>query len=274
MDSDSNKKNYQAKAKGIQKYIQELLEIYRNKKIKLYQFGPNNVEFTKINIEISLILLEILFLRLQIDKINFLIFQKRINQNILNDIRKDLYVIIAQLEKIVGQDIDTFSYKDQINNIKISNLNSIYSNEDKYYLCCKIGYVINITSHYFGESSKWKWSFVDLEEKLTTLLKNIIDLPTLIKGLNPNNQNYQKNLEIFQFLKQQIEQASQIKLNKYSMILNSWEDLKKAMQFILLRQKIARLENDQNKVEECKKKHALWSKKYEEDFLKFEQSYH
>ena len=105
------------------------------------------------------------------------------NNDALNEARKILYKAIIYLEEIVTNTIDIpFSelgpYHERILNVTIAR---------RYSIITKLGLAINILKDAFGDNSKWKWSFVELEGRYATVAKNLIDMKNSTKDYwDPN----------------------------------------------------------------------------------------
>ena len=108
------------------------------------------------------------------------------NEAYLNEARKCLYKTIIALEEIVSPSIDApFSdYEQGLASIET------FPDEGRYNLLCKIGFSLDSIQEGFGENSKWKWSFVELEGRFAAVTKNLLNLKTLIAGMDPRSPGY------------------------------------------------------------------------------------
>ena len=99
------------------------------------------------------------------------------NNDALNDARKVLYKAIIYMEEIVTDKID-IAYTDltedleTIQNIPISR---------RFILMKKLGLSISMLKEAFGDNSKWKLSFVELEGRFATIAKNLLDMRDSVK---------------------------------------------------------------------------------------------
>ena len=96
------------------------------------------------------------------------------NEAYLNDARKGIYKVLIYMEEVVSNLIDTpySEYEEKIEKILD------YPMEQRWLLIRKIGYSIQSVVDGFGENSKWKWSFVELEGRFATIIKNMINMKT------------------------------------------------------------------------------------------------
>ena len=100
------------------------------------------------------------------------------NEAYLNEARKCIYKAIIYLEEIVSGLVDApFSdYEAGLETI------SAFSDESRYNLVRKMGFTIDSLEEGFGENSKWKWSFVELEGRFAAVAKNLLNLKTFVGG--------------------------------------------------------------------------------------------
>ena len=96
------------------------------------------------------------------------------NNDALNEARKTLYRAIIYLEDIVTNFID----------VPYSELSPKWENiantpiAKRYMLMRKLGLAIRLLKDAFGENSKWKWSFVELEGRFTAGYRDKYELST------------------------------------------------------------------------------------------------
>ena len=81
------------------------------------------------------------------------------NEDALNDARKSVYKCIIYLEGVVSNYVDApFSdYEDRLAGIAALNA------ADRYLLIRKLGLAIQLLEDAYGDNSKWRWSFVEIE---------------------------------------------------------------------------------------------------------------
>ena len=91
------------------------------------------------------------------------------NEAYLGEARKCVYKAIVYVEEIVSALVDApFSdYEDGLETI------SACADENRYAFVRKLGFTIDSLEEAFGENSKWKWSFVELEGRYAALCKNL-----------------------------------------------------------------------------------------------------
>ncbi|NVP23386.1 hypothetical protein [Treponema phagedenis] len=189
------------------------------------------------------------------------------NEDILNDARKTVYKAIIYLEEIVTNFIDVpFSdYKDKVE--KIEKIGQ----RQRYYLIRKMGLVIDMIIDAYGNNTKWKWPFVELEARYATVAKNILDLKdSSATGLDPHSPDYDSTVFHLRLVKQLLAQAADRYREKYEMATFSIEDFRIAIQYLLALRRIHLILNEHEAAEEVKKKAEIWSDKMEKDHQKRE----
>ena len=95
------------------------------------------------------------------------------NETYLENARKLCYTFMSVLEQIVGNFIDVpfNEIKDQLDTI--SQLDDV----KRLNLVKKINSTVTLVEEaFFGPTSKWKWSFVDLDARASALCKNLLNL--------------------------------------------------------------------------------------------------
>ena len=186
------------------------------------------------------------------------------NEAFLNDSRKSCYESIIYLEKITTDQIDVpFSELDE-------SWKALEGLRDlkRYELMCKLGFTIESVMEGFGENTKWKWSFVDLNGRYAAAVKNIINFRTLVAGLDPRVQDYQIRQRMMNKVKELLNKSADDFRLKYELSTHRIDDFKSAILFLSALRRIHTVLGEANQVEEIKKKIILWKQKMETDALK------
>ena len=124
----------------------------------------------------------------------------------------------------------------------------------------------------FGDNSKWKWSFVELEGRFATVAKNIIDLKSATKdGLDPHSPDYDETIYHLRLVKQLLQQSSDRYREKYELSTNRIDDFRIAINYLCALRRIHVLLNERDEAEEIKKKADIWKEKMEKDHKKTEE---
>ncbi|MDR2053141.1 MAG: hypothetical protein LBP80_06985, partial [Treponema sp.] len=196
-------------------------------------------------------------------KISFRFFGKR-DADLLDNARKALYKGIAYTEDIVSPWVDVpFSdYED-----KVAMLSGV-SGERRYIVIRKMGLAIDLLKETFGDSSKWKWSFVTLEGRLAAVSKNMLDMKNMVANLDPRSE--ERNATVFHVrkVKQLLVQAAERYREKYELSSRDIEDFQQAINFLNALKRLHILLNEKSKVEEIRKTVEAWDDKMKDDIRK------
>lgn len=186
------------------------------------------------------------------------------NEASLNEARKTLYKSVIYLEDITTDYIDSpFSdYKEKL--ARIANI----SLTERYYLVRKLGLAIDMVIDAYGDNTKWRWSFVELQARFATISKNIIDLKdTTENGLDPHSPDYETAVFHLRLTKKLLLQAADQYREKYEMATGETtsEDFKRAITYLNALRRLHLILSERNDAEEVKRKIDIWQEKLEKD---------
>jgi hypothetical protein len=189
------------------------------------------------------------------------------NEAFLNDARKGCYKAIINLEKIVSNYVDVpFSeYEEMLE--KIDSLDDAF----RYRLMRKLGYSIDSVVEGFGENSKWKWSFVEIQARYATVCKNMINLKTYIAGMDPRVPGYVERQAHMKLAMELLQAAADGYRQKYELSTLRLDDFKIAINYLAAIRRIHSLLGNSDESESMKKKIDIWRTKMETDLKKKEQ---
>ncbi len=183
------------------------------------------------------------------------------NEAFLNDARRSCYESIIHMEKVVTDGIDTpFSDLDEV-------WESIadFSDRKRYELMRKLGFTIESVIEGYGENTKWRWSFVELNGRYAVIYKNIINFKTIIAGLDPRMEDYQVRGKMLQQVKTLLSKAADDYRLKYELSTSRIDDFKIAIRYLSALRRIHIIFGEAEEGEELKKKADLWKQKMEDD---------
>lgn len=189
------------------------------------------------------------------------------NEESLNEARKSLYKAVIYLEEIVTNFIDAaFSeYEEKLSEIEI------FDPTQRYNLIRKMGLAIDILEQAYGDNSKWRWSFVELEGRYAAAAKNILDLRNVLENSRPTSPNYEATVYHTRLIKKLLQQSADRYREKYELSSGQQHDFKTGLAFLAALKRIYTVLNDRNDAEEVKKKLAIWNTKFEADMKKQEE---
>jgi len=183
------------------------------------------------------------------------------NENFINNARKACYDCVIQLEKTVSDFIDApFSdYSSMVEAI------DDYGDEKKYALVKKLGFAIESVREDFGDNTKWKWSFVDLEGRFATVCKNMINLKTFVSKMEPMYEGYATRVRYMRLTKDWLGRAADRYREKYELSTNRIDDFKLAISFLSALRRIHVLLGESDQADSVRKKQEVWKTKMEDD---------
>ncbi|TVR92371.1 MAG: hypothetical protein EA428_03855 [Spirochaetaceae bacterium] len=183
------------------------------------------------------------------------------NDAFLNDARKSCYQSIIYLEEVVSDYIDTpFSdYSENLERIEG------YEDESRYYLCRKLGFTIDSVKEDFGDNSKWKWSFVELEGRLATVTKNFINFKSFVAMLDPRVDGYPMRVEFLALCKELLLRSADRYREKYELSTLRIDDFKVAIAYLHALRRVYAIIGEPDNAESIKKKSEVWTAKMNSD---------
>jgi len=189
------------------------------------------------------------------------------NEAFLNEGRKCIYKAIIYLEEIVSAYVDApFSDYEQ-------GLEAItaFSDESRYNLVRKMGFTIDSLEEGYGDNSKWKWSFVDLEGRFAAVAKNMLNLRTFIAGMDPRSEGYSARIAHLAMAREVLQQAADRYREKYELSTQRIDDIKAAINFLSAVRRLHIVLGESDQADVVKKKSDIWRSKMENDLKKAEE---
>ncbi|MDR1306469.1 MAG: hypothetical protein LBK74_02705 [Treponema sp.] len=187
-------------------------------------------------------------------------------ENALNDGRKSLYKSVIYLEEVVSNYVDV-PYSDYEE--KLAEIASMDAAK-RYRLIRKMGLAINLLEEAYGDNTKWRWSFVELEGRFAATAKNIIDLRNAVANTDPRSPNYEPTVYHLRMIKKLLGQAADRYREKYELSTNRVDDFKQGIHFLGALRRLHVLMGDRDDAETAKKKLEIWSQKLETDIKRME----
>lgn len=189
------------------------------------------------------------------------------NTSYLEKARQLLYEVIINLEKSVTNYVDVpfTDYADKLEKL------SDYSDLDKLNIIKKIGYCIDLVKEDFGENTKWKWSFVEIEARFAVIAKNLFDIRKFQKLDDPREEGFQERRAHLSIIQKLLKDASNGYREKFELSTKDIEDLKKAIDFQKALLRINMVLGDNEKIENCKKQIEVWNTLLEKHLAQIEE---
>lgn len=183
------------------------------------------------------------------------------NEEALNEARKALYKSVIYLEEVVSGFVDV-PYSDYED--KLAEIATVDATR-RYTLVRKLGLAIRLVEDAYGDNTKWKWSFVELEARFAVVAKNIFDLKNAVANLDPRAADYEVTVYHLRTIKKLLMQAADRYREKYELSTNRFDDFKQAIGLLNALRRIHVLVGDREEAESVKKKSEIWSTKLESD---------
>lgn len=189
------------------------------------------------------------------------------NEGFLNAARKASYKGLIYLEDAVSPYVDApFSdYEGKLARIEK------FQAEKRIDRINKMGYSIQAVIHGFGDNSKWKWSFVELEGRLAAVSKNLLDLKNLITGLDPRASGFEARTQHLRTAKSMMQAAADKYRQKYELTTLRIDDFKMAIRFLIGLRRLHIILAENEEAQALKMKIEIWRAKMEADLKKNEQ---
>ena len=243
--SKAEKAAYNDEIKDLKKEVDLFIKDTKNiltKKKKM----PNIASY--LNIEYTFYLMRIINIYLKMSDLSLEMLKIK-NERFLNDARKEFYKILQTMEEVVGNEIDRTLKSNDEYLVKIEK----FSPADVLDLVDKINTVFFNLKNKVGESSKWKWSFVELQARVAVITKNITNFSDVAKLRDPRTEYYQDRREMMQLCKDGLTEAAKQYRNKYELSGRARDDLKKSIEFLSALRKIHVLFGESEDAEKIKK---------------------
>ena len=190
------------------------------------------------------------------------------NEEALNDARKSMYKAVIYLEEVVSNYIDaSFSEYEE----KLAAIESFDENQ-RYNLIRKLGLAIDMLQLAYGDNSKWRWTFVDLEGRFAATSKNILDMRSAVANSRPDSPYYDSTVYHLRLIKELLSRAASRYRDKYELSTQQMLDFKTGILFLSALKRIHVVLSESDEAEEIKKKLTIWSTKLETDIKKQEEA--
>jgi hypothetical protein len=183
------------------------------------------------------------------------------NEDALNEGRKAVYKSVTYLEDTVSGLVDAaFSEYAE----KLADIES-FEAAGRYSLVCKMGLTIRLLEDSYGNNTRWKWSFVELEARYAAVAKNLLDLKKAAANWDPRSPDYRPIMYHFRLSKKLLMQAADRYREKYEIITHNLDDLRTGIMFLSALQRFLAQMGGRDELEAVRKKYNIWTAKLETD---------
>jgi hypothetical protein len=190
------------------------------------------------------------------------------NDALLNEARKVIYKAIILLESVVSSHVDApFSEYEE----RLAALDA-FGDAERYALVRKLGFAIDSVEAAFGDNSKWRWGFVEIEARFATIVKNLINFRTLAARLDPRHASYKVVASHVDLCRRLLQQAADRYREKYELSTLRFEDMKLAIEYLSALRRVHIMLGESDEADIVKKKVEVWKNKMEQDQRKAEEN--
>lgn len=190
------------------------------------------------------------------------------NEGHLNDARKVVYKAIILLEGIVSNLIDaSFSEYEE----RLAGLNA-FDDTRRYALVRKLGFAIESIEEAFGDNTKWRWGFVEIEARYATVVKNLVNFRSLMGKLDPRHADFGVVTAHVALSKRLLQQAADRYREKYELSTLRFEDMKLAIEYLSALRRVHIMLGESDEADVVKRKVDVWKNKMEQDQRKAEET--
>ena len=223
------------------------------------QANPEGAAYKKLALSEEMIYIATLYIT--INNLSVSLIGAKDNEA-LNDARKVLYKAIIYLEEIVSSFV-AIQYSEIEDKVAALSETSI---EKRFSLVRKLGLAIRLLEDAFGDNSKWKWSFVEINGRFTTVAKNLIDMKQACKDyFEPSSENYDNSVLYIRLIKKLLDQSATQYRDRYELSTHRVDDMRLAINYLSASSRVSILLGNSEEAEEIKKKGAVWKGKMDSD---------
>jgi hypothetical protein len=178
--------------------------------------------------ELSRDMLNLASCYLVLNNLSLAILKNR-SEDALNDARKAIYKAVIYLENIVTGKVNV-PYSDYESHVL--ELVQAVNEQRRFDMVRKMGLAINLLEDAYGNNSKWKWSFVELEGRFAAVAKNMLELSSIVTNTDPLAPAYVPTMRHLGIVKHLLADASTQYRDRYSLSTQRVEDLQSAHNFL------------------------------------------
>jgi hypothetical protein len=147
----------------------------------------------------------------------------------------------------------------------VAELASAVDANRRFDMIRKMGFAINLLEDAYGNNSKWKWSFVELEGRFAAVAKNMLELSNVLANLDPLATAYEPTIRHLGIVKRLLADAAIQYRDRYNLSTQRFEDLQAAHDFLESLRYIHAMLGEQAEAGNVKKQCELIEQKIESE---------
>ena len=248
-------------SEAIQPYKDKITKTLEKEKTMLNGMHKGDIDFENKKILLCEDMIYVASLYMAQNSLSLKVMDVK-NNDALNEARKVLYKAIIYLEEVVSNVIDCpftdlSDFHETIKNVAISR---------RYMIIRKLGLAINMLKDSFGDNSKWKWSFVELEGRFATVAKNFINMKEALKDyFDPRSKDYETTVLYIRLIQKLLNDSATAYRDKYELSTRRIDDMRNGIKYLLALRKLYVALGNSQQAEEIKKKAVVWKDKMDAD---------
>ena len=250
----------------VKEYKQQIEALQKREKTVLedIQKGATGAGYKRVSLAEQRLNMASLYLLLNRISLSMLSFK---NDNFVREAHRCCYQSLLFMEEVVTDLLDApFSeYAEQLQAIEA------LPETKRYALVRKLGFTIQSVSDDFGANTKWRWSFVELEGRLATVAKNVVNLRTVISELDPRVEGYQERVEHIRLVKELLQRAADRYLERYTLATSRIDDFKQAINFLQALKRMHTILGEPDQADQVKRKADVWKSRMDDEEKRAEQ---
>lgn len=189
-------------------------------------------------------------------------YMKKKNDDFLNDSRRTYYKALSEIEdKVTDRFVDTLLHENRGKLATIKFLDPMRVLR----LVNKFKSRLDIIIHGFGENSKYKWGFIEMEARYIIIFKNLLDYRRLQINQPGKDPFYPENVQLFNLIKVMLQQVSHKMREKYMIGTKEVVDIKAAINLQEALRKITAVLGTEEECETAKSTIESWKKMLEKE---------
>jgi hypothetical protein len=170
------------------------------------------------------------------------------NENSLKNARKEFINVLQKMEDLVGNQVDRSLRENEEYLQALDRINP----QQWLNFIKRMHYVLSTLIEKIGETSKWKWSFVDLNARVSVITKNIINFSDIQKYRDPRTEYYRERQDLLKICKSSLRDVAQQYRNKYEQSTKVPGDMLKSIEFLSILRKILILFSESDEANKLK----------------------
>jgi hypothetical protein len=179
---------------------------------------------------------------------------KNKDEEALGEAKRSYSKALIYLENIVTGKVDVpFSDYEEL----LSELHPVYMSQ-RCNLVKKLGLTCSLLKTAYGNNTKWRWVFVDMEGICAAVSKNLLDLKRVQINTDHSSPDYEPLIYHLYFVKKMLNNSADRFYSRYALVKKRGEDMQKAINFLSALGRIHVLLNEKSELEEIRKKVEHW----------------